>query len=320
MSKQKIYQPLTGGLLEQMVMGRNDWGSKSTKQSYESLIKQMRAYVSQAELQEQKLHDTSATQGQGSTLTNGDFESRVIDEVYCRELADFLLTRLKPSSARNYLERLTTLMKAVKKNGMVSDIPDIELFTIMPKRESAEKVFLTKDELLRMRSADCPAESTKNAFLFSCYTGLLKGEVQDLRWDAIRLNGNGMVLSRPVENSDEEVKVPLIEPAREILQDAEKEYVTLPEEQQDDKVFHLFSNMTINDHIKRWARNAGITKHINYMTSRHTFATMALRAGVDLYVLAKWCGYNNVSSAEVYADLIGRNGRSNSEILETAFA
>ena len=289
-------QLLTGGLLEQVVLERSDWGSKSTRQSYESLIKQMR------------------------TFANGGFENRVVDEQYCRELADFLSTRLKPSSVRNYLERLSTLMKAVKKNGMVSEIPEVELFTMMPKRETAEKVFLTKEELTRMRSADCPAESTKNAFLFSCYTGLLKGEVQELRWDAIRLNGNGLVLSRPVENSSEEVKVPIIEPAREILQDAEKEYVTLPREQQDDKVFHLFSNMTINDHIKRWAKNAGITKHINYMTSRHTFATMALRAGVDLYVLAKWCGYNNVSSAEVYAELIGRNGRSDSDILEMAFA
>lgn len=296
MERNNNIQPLTGGLLEQIVLEKNDWGSKSTQQCYESLIKQMRKYA------------------------NGGFETKVIDEQYCRELADFLLTRLKPSSVRNYLERLTTLLKTAKKNELVTEVPKIELASLMPQRESAEKVFLTKEELQRMQQAECPAESTKNAFLFSCYTGLLKGEVQDLKWDAIRLNGNGLVLTRPVENSDEKVKVPLVEPAKEILQNVEKEYSTLPQEQQDDRVFHLFSNMTINDHIKKWARAAGIDKHINYMTSRHTFATMALRAGVDLYVLAKWCGYSNVSSAEPYANLIGRNPRSDSEMLEAAFS
>lgn len=296
MRKANKIQPLTGGLLEQLVLDKSDWGSKSTQQSYESLIKQMRAYA------------------------NGGFETRVVDDQYCQELADFMAGRLKPSSVRNYLERLKTLFNIVMKNGMVGDIPNIDLSLLMPKREGAEKVFLTKEELRRMEYAECPAESTKNAFLFSCYTGLLKGEVQELKWDAIRLNGTGMVLTRPIENSDEKAKVPIVGPAREILQNAEKEYSTLPHEQQDDRVFHLFSNITINDHIKKWAKSAGINKHINYMTSRHTFATMALRAGVDLYVLAKWCGYSSVSSAEVYIDLVDRGTRSNSEMLEAAFA
>lgn len=296
MQTQNTYQPLTGGLIEDLVLSRDDWKSKSTRQSYESLVKQMRSYA------------------------NGGFETRVIDERYCRELADFLLAKLKPSSARNYLERLSTLFKTAKRNGMVAEVPALDISSLMPERRDAEKVFLTKEELGRMQNTECPAESTKQAFLFSCYTGLLKGEVRELSWDSIRLSGSGMVLIRPVENSEEKIKVPIIEPAREILQNIEREYSSLPQDSQDDRVFHLYSNMTINDHIKRWAKDAGVNKNVNYMTSRHTFATMALRAGVDLYVLAKWCGYSNVSSAEVYAEMVGKTGRSDSEILASAFA
>ena len=289
-------QPLTGGLLERMVRGRTDWGSASTRQSYESLIKQMRAYAGE------------------------DFERRRVDDVYCRELAAYLGGRLKPSTVRIYLERLTTLLRTVRREGLAVEVPQEGLSSLMPRREGAEKVYLDKEELWRMQRAECPAESTKRAFLFSCYTGLLKGEVQELTWDAIRLSGNGLVLTRAVENSDERVRVPIVGPAREILQGVEREYAALPPDRQDERVFHLHSGMTINEHIKKWARNAGVKKHINYMTSRHTFATMALRAGVDLYVLAKWCGYSNVSSAEVYADMVGRSTRSDSEILESAFA
>ena len=287
---------VTGAMLEQFVAGRDDWGSKSTRQGYESLVKQMRAF-----------------DGAG-------FATRGVDETYCRELRDFLLGRLKPSSVRGYLERLSTLLRTARREGLVGELPKIDFPSLMPPREGAEKVFLTRDELLRMRHAECPAESTKDAFLFSCYTGLLKGEVQELRWDAIRLSGSGLVLTRPVENSGETVRVPVVEPAREILQDAERRYATLPQEQRDERVFHLYSGMTVNEHIKRWARNAHVEKNVNFMTSRHTFATMALRAGVDLYVLARWCGLSNVASAEVYADLIGGNSHSDSELLEAAFS
>ena len=287
---------MTGAMLEQFVSGRDDWGSKSTRQSYESLIKQMR------------------------TFDSAGFATRAIDEPYCRELTEFLLGRLKPSSVRGYLERLSTLLKTARREGLAGEVPQVDFAALRPPREGAEKVFLTHDELLRMRHAECPAESTKDAFLFCCYTGLLKGEVQELRWDAIRLSGSGLVLTRPVENSGETVRVPVVEPAREILQDAERRYATLPQEQRDERVFHLYSGMTVNEHIKRWARNAHIDKNVNFMTSRHTFATMALRAGVDLHVLARWCGLSNVASAEVYANLIAPRTNSDSELLEAAFA
>lgn len=56
------------------------------------------------------------------------------------------------------------------------------------------------------------------------------------------------------------------------------------------------------------------------MTSRHIFATTALRAGVDLYIVSRWCYYCNVNAAQVYADLIGLDKRSSSDVLEAAFA
>ena len=287
---------LTCGAIEEAVLRRTDWRSKSTRQGYEALVVQLKGYA------------------------DDDFAEREVDEEFCRGFTNYLLANVKPTSARSYLEKLRTLTRQMKKRGEIATLPQVELRTLMPPRESAQKVYLTRDELRAMQEAPCPAESTKQAFLFSCYTGLLKGEVQDLKWDAIRLNGNGLELMRTVEHSGEQVRVPIVEPAREILESAERAYGSLPEGEQDERVFHLLSGITINDHIRRWAQAAGVAKHINYMTSRHTFAIMALRAGVDLYVLARWCGYSNVAAAQGYADLVGRNVRSDSELLEAAFA
>ena len=286
---------LDGRLVEAAVKERSATVAKSTRQGDEALLKQM--------------HD----------FAGADFADRTIDDAYLGDFSAYLQQKLKPSSARGYLERLAALLRLVKRKGLVASIPELDTALPMPDRENADRVFLTKEELQRMRTADCPDESTKRAFLFSCYTGLLKGEVKDLQWDNIRYSGNGLVLARPMENGDGEVRVPLVEPAHDILRSLELEYARLPQEQRDDRVFHLRSNTSIADDLNKWAQSAGISKSINYMTSRHTFATMALRAGVDLYVLSRWCGFSNVGTAQAYAALIGRYPRSDTDALEAAF-
>lgn len=37
---------------------------------------------------------------------NGGYQTRVIDADFCNDFAQYLLTQVKPSSARGYLERL----------------------------------------------------------------------------------------------------------------------------------------------------------------------------------------------------------------------
>ena len=287
---------LTCGAIEEAVLRRTDWRSKSTRQGYEALVVQLKGYA------------------------DGDFAEREVDEEFCRGFTNYLLANVKPTSARSYLEKLRTLTRQMKKRGEIATTPLDDIGSLLPRAEEVEKVYLTKEELEMMRRAACPAESTKRAFLFSCYTGLLKGEVKELQWDAIRWSGNGLVLVRPLDGDGGMVKVPLIEPARGILSEQERDYAKVPTERRDDHVFHLPSNTTISAHLSEWAREAGVKKDINYMTSRHTFATMALRAGVDLYVVAKWCGYSNVGTAQVYADLIGRAPADSGTILESAFA
>jgi len=253
-------------------------------------------------------------------FANGGFESRIIDDQFCEDFAAFLLTQLKPSSTRSYLEHFLALLNTVRRSKRVKDVPLIEISSLVPKRETADRVFLTKEELETMKQAECPADSTKNAFLFCCYTGLLKNEIRNLNWDRIRLSGSGLVLSRDLDDGKEDVKVPLIEPAQEILKTMEDEYSNLPAEEKDDRVFRMRSNSTVTVDLNTWTENARLDKKINFMTSRHTFATMALRAGIDLLHVSRWCGYTNTNTAQQYLDLIKPKMKTDAEMLETAFA
>lgn len=287
---------LDGRLVEAAVKERSATVAKSTRQGDEALLKQM--------------HD----------FAGASFETEVVNEAYLRGLSSYLLGRVKASTARGYLERLQALMRQMKAQGAVDIIPEMDIATLLPEREITERVYLTKEELQRMQRTDCPAESTKLAFLFSCYTGLLKGEVKMLQWESIRYSGGSLVLVREATEGGGAALVPLVAPAHAILDRLRSEYACLPQEQRDDHVFHLRSNTTIADDLRRWADAAGVEKNINYMTSRHTFATMALRGGVDMYVLSRWCGFSNVGTAQVYAALVGRMPRTDSEALEAAFA
>lgn len=52
------------------------------------------------------------------------------------------------------------------------------------------------------------------------------------------------------------------------------------------------------------AKRAGIEKTITFHCSRHTFATMTLTAGGDIYTTSKLLGHTSVLTTEIYADVV----------------
>ena len=59
-----------------------------------------------------------------------------------------------------------------------------------------------------------------------------------------------------------------------------------------------------NRALKTMAKRAGINKLVTFHTSRHTFATMTLTAGTDIYTTNKLLGHTSVHTTEIYADVV----------------
>jgi len=71
--------------------------------------------------------------------------------------------------------------------------------------------------------------------------------------------------------------------------------------------------------LKTWAKDAGIKKEITFHISRHTFATMELTLGADIYVVSKLLGHTDVKVTQIYADIINKKREEAVDLLDTAF-
>jgi integrase len=140
----------------------------------------------------------------------------------------------------------------------------------------------------------CPSY-LQDMVLFALNTGLRCGDLFDLKWEEVDLEGRRM--ARLMQKSKRMLKVPLNAVACDILQSwaAHK------------KCPYVFFNQVTGDRfrdLKAGLKNAvkdagleGITWHI----FRHTFASRLVRNGVDLVTVKELCGHSHISTTMRYA-------------------
>lgn len=109
------------------------------------------------------------------------------------------------------------------------------------------------------------------------------------------------LLIRPIKTSRTTgnlLKVPLSEQAVTILNEVEMD-------KKSELVFNqLPLKNTINFWLKKWAKEAGITKNLHFHMARHTFATLCLTSGVDIYTVSKLLGHTRIDATQIYAKII----------------
>ena len=62
----------------------------------------------------------------------------------------------------------------------------------------------------------------------------------------------------------------------------------------------------MNAYLKEIGDVCGINKNLTFHTARHTFATMMLTLGADLYTTSKLLGHADVKMTQVYAKIINQ--------------
>lgn len=224
-----------------------------------------------------------------------------IDTDFCHRFADYLVAKagIKASSATTYMQKLHAVLQYAVSMGFIKENPMPPIGKLLPKHTSTQRANLDVKDIEKLTLACCPHLITKLAFLFSCYTGLRLSDIETLKWDNIhRYNGMQMLTKIQVKTNSE-VNIPLGKQALHILKQVKSMQLSSSE-----NIFPLHSRTTIYSDLKQWAANAGIDKHITFHTSRITFVTLSISAGINMYVISKLCGHKDIKTTQTYARMI----------------
>lgn len=156
--------------------------------------------------------------------------------------------------------------------------------------------YLTYEELQNLAKAECKHQMLKNAFLFSCLTGLRWSDVNKLTWSEVRdEEEDSRLVFKQKKTAAQEYQY-LSDQARTILGDRKQENA---------RVFQgLKYGAHFNAEILRWCMRAGITKHITFHSARHTHAVLLLEHGADIYTVSKILGHKEIRTTQIYAKIV----------------
>ena len=221
-----------------------------------------------------------------------------IDRNFCLQYMRFLVHEYKTragkplalSTAQLHYARFVTAMNAAVRCGLIAQNPCALISTNEKiKAPAAQRCYLTKEELQRLIDAEPQskaAANTKQAFLFACFCGLRISDIRALKWGDISTSAEGLTrIEIRMQKTQELLYIPL---SRQALAYLPARTAADPET----KVFtNLSTSIRINTHIQRLAAAAGISKHVTFHSARHTFATLLLTEGADLYTTSKLLKY-----------------------------
>lgn len=233
---------------------------------------------------------------------------RDIDVDYCRGFINYL-TNIHTTSTGKHFEKVSAqniyrifsraLNAAVKRDIIAvnpcSKLDDTDKIEVPP----SQRTYLTIDEVKTLIDTPCRNEEIKRAYLFSAFCGLRISDVCRLRWGNIVEDGG----KTKVELVQKKTGNPLYQP---LSHQALKWLPERGDKADNEAIFTLPTECPINDTLREWAAMAGITKKVTFHTSRHTFATMMLTLGADLYTTSKLLGHSDVKTTQIYAKIVDK--------------
>lgn len=201
-------------------------------------------------------------------------------------------SKMMASTANNNLNKLKAAVRMAHEDGLIK--VNIAPKLTLAKVDSKPREFLTLEETKRLATAPCGSDVMKRASLFSCLTGLRISDIILLEWDNVqKASDGGWCIIIQTKKTKTNSVLPISDEAYELCG-----------ERSEGNVFKDFDENVVRAYLSNWLKAAEITKHITFHCFRHTYATLQLAAGTDLYTISKMLTHSNIGTTQVYADVV----------------
>ncbi len=170
---------------------------------------------------------------------------------------------------------------------------------VLPRLQEVKRTTLDIEELqLLIQTPTRFSHHIREAFLFSCFTGLRISDIRSLKWSDIREN---RIYLRPAKTSEKIAVLPLTESAIHVLE-------MLDKSSSEEKVFYKLTigKTALSKYLAEWGQEADLKQHLHFHAGRHTFATIGISNGMDLYTMKEMLVHSKIDMTMVYAKIVDK--------------
>ncbi len=246
----------------------------------------------------------------------GEVNEKWIKKFYKRLLDQ----KLSINYIEDHMKVLRKLTRLAFKEGVLDCFPFED---IKSKKQEGKREYLTEEELVRLINVETHSnkeEFVKDAFVFSCLTGVRFSDLCLIQKSDIKLIGattsKSYKLSFRMKKTQETIGLKLPTKALELTRkynDTDSLFVfpILKDSMADVGINELdrviaSKNSNFNNTLKSIINRANITKRISMHCGRNTMATLGLDKGIPIQVMQKLLGHKNIKETQIYAKVLGK--------------
>lgn len=248
-----------------------------------------------------------------------DVKFNELTKVFCNDFKDYLLKAkskrggetIANNTAHSYFGKFKTTLKKAFDDEFVN-IPIHSRIATIEEKETT-KQFLTANEVNLLANTVCSNPILKQASLFSILTGLRFSDAINLNWNNVfHTEDKGYSIHFKHKKTDSiEYNLPISNQAYEMLGE--------PQELSQQIFAGLTKKLARDRILEKWTTDAGITKHITFHCFRHTYATLQLEGGTDLFTVSKMLGHKNQKTTQIYAKIVDETKRKATDKINIEF-
>lgn len=263
--------------------------SKSLKMNWVNVINYLFKFCELVENENQKIQPDKNKHPPKTTF-------KKVDEKFISEFKEYLLnkTKLCKNTSAAYFEIFKEGLNIAYKENIMRNNPGKNVPGI--KKTEVMREHLTLEEVQKLGATKCSKPKLKNAFLFACLTGLRWSDIITMKWEDIEKFENDYRLKYRQQKTKSFEYMPLTDQSLELLGE------------RGNPGDIVFSGLTYSQdayyRLQIWSKEAGITKKMTFHTARHTFATMQLTFGTDIYTVSKLLGHRFIRTTQIYAKIV----------------